>query len=201
MQIEKKYSRHPAIGYKDLHQLRQYVKGIRGAIAGGCFKNIFQQQKVRDVDIFFENEKDFNHALKKYSKNTSYKRIYDNENCVGFKHKETKVMVELVRSLYLSCEDTLDKFDFTIVKAAYYLPKGKDIYEFVYHPDFFEHLLLQKLVIDDHIEKPVSTFNRALKYSKYGFGLCLESKQKLTLEIINRGDVTQLSNDLYFGFD
>jgi len=197
----RKYDQHPAIGYKELHQLRQYVKGTKGFIAGGCFKNIFQKQKVRDIDIFFDCEEDFNQALRKYQKSKKYKRVYENETCVGFLNKETKVMVELVRSLYLPCEDTLDRFDFTIVKAAYILPKGKEEYQFVYHAKFFEHLLLGMLVLDEHIEKPVATFNRTLKYAKYGFGLCLESKQILTKEIIERGDITQLTNDLYFGFD
>lgn len=196
-----KYTHHPAGSYKQLHQLRQYVKGTKGFIAGGCFKNIFLNQPIRDIDVFFDCVEDFDQAVKKYAKDKKYKKIYENDNCIGYRNKETKVTVELVRSLLVSCESTLDRFDFTIVKAAYILPKGKEEYQFVYHPKFFEHLMLGKLVIDEHIEKPVATFNRALKYAKYGFGLCLESKQVLTKEVIERGDVSQLTNDLYFGFD
>jgi len=198
---KQNYNSQAAIGYRELHQLRQYVKGTKGFIAGGCFKNIFQKQVVRDIDIFFDCEDDFNQAVKKYNKKKEYKKIYENDNCIGYRNIKTKTSVELIRSIYSPVEETLNRFDFTVVKAAYILPKGQEEYKFVYHPKFFEHLLLGKLVIDDHIEKPVATFNRALKYAKYGFGLCLESKQILTKEIIERGDVTQLSNDLYFGFD
>ena len=39
--------------------LDTYMAGHNGFIAGGCFKNIFNNEKIKDVDIFFESESDF----------------------------------------------------------------------------------------------------------------------------------------------
>ena len=30
-----------------------YMEGHRGFIAGGCFKNIFNNEKIKDIDMFF----------------------------------------------------------------------------------------------------------------------------------------------------
>jgi hypothetical protein len=195
------YLTHPAISYVQLHQLRKYLKGINGFIAGGCFKNIFQGEKARDIDIFFENVENYELALKVYQKKKNLKEVYSNDNCTGFYDTKNKISVELIKSIFGSCRETLDRFDFTIVKVAFHSPINDEEPKLIYHPKFFEHLLLRRLVIDGDVPKPVATFNRALKYAKYGYGLCRESKQNLTKMIIERGDVTQLTNDLYFGFD
>lgn len=42
-----------------LNWLDEYMTGHKGFICGGCFKNIFNKEKVKDLDIFFENESDF----------------------------------------------------------------------------------------------------------------------------------------------
>lgn len=39
--------------------LDKYMEGHKGFIAGGCFKNIFSGERVKDIDIFFESESDF----------------------------------------------------------------------------------------------------------------------------------------------
>lgn len=39
-----------------LNWLDEYMTGHKGFICGGCFKNIFNKEKVKDLDIFFENE-------------------------------------------------------------------------------------------------------------------------------------------------
>ena len=35
------------------------MQGHKGFIAGGCFKNILSREEVKDVDIFFHNQSDF----------------------------------------------------------------------------------------------------------------------------------------------
>ena len=39
-----------------LNWLDEYMIGHKGFICGGCFKNIFSKEKVKDLDIFFEKE-------------------------------------------------------------------------------------------------------------------------------------------------
>lgn len=38
-------------------------KATKGFIAGGCFKNILSGERVKDIDIFFESESDFQEAV------------------------------------------------------------------------------------------------------------------------------------------
>lgn len=45
-----------------LNWLDEYMTGHKGFICGGCFKNIFNKEKVKDLDIFFENKSDFDDA-------------------------------------------------------------------------------------------------------------------------------------------
>ena len=37
--------------------LKRFLLGTNGIIAGGCFKNIFNGERVKDVDIFFRNKR------------------------------------------------------------------------------------------------------------------------------------------------
>jgi hypothetical protein len=183
--------------------LKKYIKHNKGFIAGGVFKNIFLKEKIRDIDIFFKCEEDFKKAESKYNKNNNFKKIYGNDNCVAFYEKSTKITVELVKSQFYPVEEMISKFDFTIVKFALHKIENEDNVEYrlLYHPQFFEHLLNRRLVIDDGMVNSVATFNRVLKYCGYGYGLCHGSKIKLIEEIILNGNVENMSSQLYFGFD
>ena len=66
--------------------------------------------------------------------------------------------------------------------------------------DFFEDLILKKLVLEPDILFPISTFERSYRYRGYGYGLCKESKANL-LNALQGADTTNLSNELYFGLD
>ncbi len=68
---------------------------------------------------------------------------------------------------------------------------------------FFEHLQMNRLVIDNLILFPVSTFERSYKYRDYGFRLCKESRIKL-LQAINEQefiDEADFIASLYNGLD
>lgn len=180
-----------------------FMTGHKGFIAGGCFKNIFSDQKIKDVDIFFESEGDWNEALNYYKSQTEdFSFVYENENATGFKHIKSKQKLEIIKSRFGKPDELIRDFDFTIAKFAYYKDKSNDDveYKFIYHPDFFEHLTLKKLVMDESSLFPVNTFERSYKYQKYGFGMCRETKQKL-LKLLQGANVEDVESSLYFGFD
>jgi len=192
-----------SFNYVELRGLEKYIKGTKGFIAGGCFKDLFSSKDARDIDVFFESEDDYKNACLHYKRNKKHlKKIYENDNCTGYHDIKNDVGVELIKSIFGSPEAVISQFDFTIVKAAYYNSRleGHDP-QFIYHTDFFEHLTLKRLVIDDNMPKAVATLNRSWKYAKYGYGLCKESKFILTNAIIERGIVDEITGDLYFGFD
>ena len=50
------------------------MMGHKGYIAGGCFKNIFNGEKIKDIDIFFDDEEEF--LLRRGILRQSDRRIY-----------------------------------------------------------------------------------------------------------------------------
>jgi hypothetical protein len=198
------YVKSPINSYPQLFKYRKYLDKINGFIAGGSFKDIFTSKHVRDIDIFFYTENDFNDAVKYYKTVFRFKEIYQNDNCVAFYDKRNSLTIELIKSIFGTPEAVISQFDFTIVKVALERTtnaEGEVDYNLISHARFFEHLLLNKLVIDEGMPKSVATFNRVLKYTRYGFNLCRESKVKLVEAIKADGDIKDINGDLYFAFD
>jgi hypothetical protein len=186
--------------YPQLLWLRQFLPyGETGDvfIAGGCFKNIFNRQPCKDIDIFFKEERCvqgmINHfEAGKFSKEC--KKIYESSNAIGFKWKDYKI--DLVKSRFGEAKELIEWFDFTICKFAM---DRDDVY---FEARFWADLHLQRLVIDDKIVKPLSTLERTWKYAKYGYMLCRESKRVLAHAIINEAPpLDQISKEFYNGFD
>lgn len=192
-----------------LRQLDKFMVDHRGFIAGGCFKNLFNNEHIKDVDIFFESLNDFSDAVNHLNDNENFSALYTSKNVHAYRHNPSNVIVELVSTIFGTPEEIINQFDFTIVKFAYYkeLTKnenGEEVCEYkaVYHKQFFEHLHLKRLIIDDQIPKPISTFERMLKYRKYGYIPCVESKLKCINEIrkLPENEILVPTN-FYEGFD
>jgi len=47
------------LNYRQLWWLDKFLVGHKGFIAGGCFKNIFNNEHVKDLDIFLKVNKIF----------------------------------------------------------------------------------------------------------------------------------------------
>jgi hypothetical protein len=194
-----------------LRQLDQYMVDHKGYIAGGVFKNIFNNEKIKDVDIFFENEKDYVEAKDKFSKNDKYTFRYQNDKVTAYRNKETMVTVELIKHKYKSPLDMIDEFDFTITKFVYYkgLEEGNEdevkdvVWKIAYHKRFFEHLHMKRLVIDNEIVLPVNTFNRMFRYAVYDYFPCRETKAKIIQALRENPSFSNelLSQELYNRLD
>lgn len=191
--------------------LDKYMAGHKGFIAGGCFKNILSGQQVKDIDIFFESNDDFQDAVDLFNSDEyqkeGWKFKYRNAKAYAFQKEGEKVWVELIESEFGTPEEILRSFDFTVVKMAYYKKvkfknenEEKDIenvvgyeYRLLHHEDFFEHLYMKRLVIDENIPFPISTWERTYRYKGYGYNMCRETKRKL-LEAIQKTNID--SDDL-----
>lgn len=197
-----------------IHRLDTYMRGHKGFIAGGSFKNILLDQDIKDVDIYFANQQDWAEADEYFNKSENYKFSYENDKVRAYKNKYSKIRVELIRVMYGSPAEVINLFDFTVTKFAYYkniITKYNDEtheeeesieYRVIHHKDFFEHLQMKRLVIDNRIIRPGSTYERTYKYRSYGFNLCRESKIKI-IEALRSPefDASDLSASLYDGFD
>jgi hypothetical protein len=193
-----------------VHVLDNYLIGHKGFIAGGCFKNLFNCEKVKDIDVFFQNEIEFQKAKAYFNENQEYFYDYDNNKVFAFKNKDTNITVELIFSVFGSPEEIIEGFDFTITKMAYYNElvadeegEGDHVEnKIIHHSDYFEHLFFKRLVIDNRLPFPVSTFERALRYKAYGYSLCRESKGKLVDGIrTNTNPEDDIFKSLYDGLD
>lgn len=53
-----------------LNWLDEFMIGHNGFICGGCFKNIFNKENVKDIDMFFESESDYEDAVQYFDSMT-----------------------------------------------------------------------------------------------------------------------------------
>ena len=233
-----------------LNWLDEFMEGHKGFICGGCFKNIFNKEKVKDLDIFFKSSSDFNDAVNYFDSMTpgydegdgalseedaQYRFLYENPNVKAYVHKRTGVRIELCCKIFGTAEEILNQFDFTIVKFAYYkaevedetgaeveasddpwLKEFEDLlgetdagkskthveYKILMDDKFFEHLHMKRLVTDNAIPFPMSTFERMFRYAKYGYFPCKEAKMKIIKELRELSEQqVELSENLYDGMD
>lgn len=220
-----------------LNWLDEFMAGHKGFICGGCFKNIFNQDKVKDIDIFFNNQEDFDDAIQYFDSMTpgyqyddkrseEYLFVYENDNVKAYKHKETGIRLELCCKVFGTVEEILGNFDFTITKFAYYkeevadeipfaplessdtvqeideIPSTHIEYKILMDDKFFEHLHMKRLVTDDKIPYPMSTFERVFRYARYGYFPCKETKMKIISALRDLTDEQiSLSDSLYDGMD
>lgn len=207
----------PRDNYFALSWLEPFMRGHKGFIAGGCFKNIFNGEKVKDLDIFFENMGDFSRAVDYFDvlcKEGKYDHAYTNPNVVAYKHKRTGVVLELCRKIFGTPTEIISQFDFTITKFAYFkkevetqdplelLPETHTEHWVVMDDHFFEHLHTKRLVTDDKILYPMSTFERMIRYIRYGYMPCKETKLKIATAIHDSApELLTTSRSLYDGVD
>jgi hypothetical protein len=165
-----------------LSQFNQYLHHDGDCIAGGFAKHVFTGARPRDLDLYFINEQNMKDTYNRMISD-GWEQSYTNANATGLRRDHTSV--DLVTYSYGTAENIINGFDFSITKFAYrMIADGKSIrYEAVFHPDFFEHLTTHRLVIDDDMVMPLSTFQRMFKYTRYGYNMCRESKVKLLMAI------------------
>lgn len=225
--------------YQMINWLDKFMVGHKGFICGGCFKNIFSKEKVKDLDIFFESKEDWDEAVAYFDSMTpgyegndkrpeEYYFSYQSHNVKAYKHQESGIRIELCRKIFGTAEQILNQFDFTITKFAYYkveveVETGAEVesdpfgiesvsqerkpethieYKVMMDDKFFEHLYLHRLVADNAIPYPMSTYDRMFKYAKYGFFPCKETKMKV-IQAIHQlpKEQLKLSESLYDGMD
>lgn len=166
---EAMFRRGTVADFPILSMLVPYLEGHNGYIAGGVFKDILENKMPRDVDIWFNTAEDFNAAVREYKKR-GYKPTFETDNAYGYKHP-SGLNVELIKHQFGYVEDVLESFDFTVAKFALEQDGG-----IIYDTDFFAHLKDKVLVMKGYAPNPVNTWERTLKYTKYGFRTPTETK-------------------------
>ena len=109
--------------------LDKYMEGHKGFIAGGCFKNILSGERVKDIDIFFESESDFQEAIDSFNdekhQKEGWKFKYRNEKVCAFQKEGEKVWIEFIESEFGKIDEknknpeltSINTFNDTVKKA------------------------------------------------------------------------------------
>jgi hypothetical protein len=208
-----------------MHRYDKMLFHVGDMIAGGFAKNAVLGNRPRDLDMYFTSVNDLEDTRQRLMAD-GWEERYRSAHAIGVTDGHTSV--DLVKMGYGSAERILSTFDFTICKFAWVRvaedaeqePDAGQADEneggagdypcsAVFASTFFEHLAMKRLVIDDRLPLPLSTFQRMFKYTRYGFNLCRASKVKLLAAITNTiielpgesGIDEALSNILYEGID
>lgn len=179
--MDEKFVTKSNDNFNMLKFLDKYLEGHNGFIAGGCFKNILSGEKVKDIDIFFFNEAQYTYAegyFNQLVEGSDWYVKYENEKAKAYQKEGSSIWIELIKSIFGTPEFILSNFDFTITKFAY-AKADNGGFKVIRHKDYFEHLHMKRLVLDENIPFPVSTWERSYRYKGYGYNLCRESKAKL----------------------
>lgn len=152
--------------------LDKYMEGHKGFIAGGCFKNILSGEKVKDIDIFFESESDFQEAVNLFNdgrhQKEGWKFKYRNEKVYAFQKEGEKVWVEFIESEFGKPEEILRSFDFTVAKMAYYKEPKYEEKEVVYPRTGVPVFMLKDVGIGFRtIEGATEVANLLVKYNAF----------------------------------
>jgi hypothetical protein len=190
-----------------IRDLIRYIGNNNGYVAGGCFKNLLNSQKVKDVDVFFRSKEDFDSAVSLFENNLEYVKYYENENVVAFKDLEKEINVELIKTVFLEPAEMLKSFDFTICQFALFHKEEEKfneeknetekirVYSVLYHENFFKDLFMKRLVLDgdeQRLKFKMSVFNRFVKYMSYGYTPCFFTKLKIAkmLAEVDKSDIS-----------
>lgn len=129
-------------------------------IAGGCFSSLLAGRKVKDIDVFTDNQEGLIAALEKSGMKPTFKNYWVCNFKIG------KFTVQVVRGYeYHRPVDVIESFDFTIVCAVY---DGESLYV---DERFFMDNAQHRLVVRA-LPKPLSTMQRMMKYASRGYRVC-----------------------------
>ena len=136
-------------------------------VAGGAFRSVATGNTPKDIDVFFYNVGGYNNAIERFRASKKYDAVYKTPRSAGFKHISSEMVIDLVCYQFGTPEEVLNRFDFTVCKAALF--KQGDMYVFAHHPLFHKHIEERRLFTTNDIENPDLFFNRMVRYVKYGF--------------------------------
>ena len=156
-------------------------------LAGGFYKDLFSRLVPKDFDFFFTDKETFQEAYEYFStlprlggEARPPKLKYENNNAVSYQMgnsylgDEIYSSVELIKKDFNDVETTLDRFDFTVTKAAFFRKNGKTF--IMKHIDIDKDVSYRTLRFEN-IEsvKTENIVERVLRYQGYGFKITRDS--------------------------
>lgn len=151
------------------NRIAEYYDGSF-SICGGAIRALSEGNRVKDFDIFSPNPDKMVDSLKPV-----LEMKHSTESFVDFDCDLGKIQV--IKSHKITSPlDIMDLFDFTVVCASF---DGTTLYV---DDRFWMDIGTKNLVIKN-LPKPLSTFQRSLRYAKRGYTMCPVNQLKLMTAI------------------
>lgn len=164
-------------------------------ICGGVMRAFYsmpydREEIVKDIDLYFADQSVFDSFLETMKKN-GYEPDFESERAITYKSKKKDgPAIQAIRYVMGSVEVVLCEFDFTIVKC------GADYQEVVMHRDFKDGLENGALIYCGS-RLPLSSLNRAFKYTSRGYWLPAVQMIAILTDINEKLDITNAAQVLY----
>lgn len=142
-------------------------------VAGGAILSALTNEPINDYDIFSNDSA----KVIQYFDSKQYKKTFENDRIVNYIIDNKKVQI-ITAYQFLDMKSCIDNFDFTIICAAY---DGKKL---EIHNNFYLDVAQKRLVINK-LNFPLSSMQRAFKYTRRGYFLCPVGMSTLLKEIVN----------------
>lgn len=196
----------------DTHHEKKFLKSLfkdrllrilaeNGAfVAGGCIRSIFTSQPIRDIDIFFRDQKSYQN-VKAYMEKMSgeYKLICNTSRADTFESKATQnsgqsqleltygpsylvdnnIQIQLVCMEFDEPIGTISRFDFRCCMGAFDFLED----EFIFDENFMSDNARRILTFNVDCWKPLASLFRLQKYQQKGYRITDESLLLMTLAI------------------
>ena len=152
---------------KELGEVAPVLSHSKAILAGGAITALFSGERIRDWDIYFRFSEDRDKAEVAFLREG--RLTFSTDLARTYKWGQRQKVFQLIHSQELSGEpeQIFEHYDFTICMAAYDFVNKT----FVFHPDFFKHLALRRLVFHHKTLFPICSLLRTIKYQKRGFAV------------------------------
>lgn len=164
--------------YKKIKFLEYYVNAFDCYVAGGCFKDLFENKRPKDIDLFFKDVDSFEKALTLIKENERFELVSETGTSTTFYDNVVCLNIQLIKNYtFKSSINLLNDFDFTVTKCVLYLKDGQ--LTILKDKDFNYDLSHKTLRFERDLTAPVSTFLRVFRYIDYGFKITDDSIRNL----------------------
>jgi len=150
-------------------------------IAGGAVRAVFANEPIKDIDIFFFSEADYN----KFKSNViigdldSNDPAFETDSAISYNYKGMNY--QLIKKMFGTPEFILNNFDFTVCMGLY----SPEENNFLLHDNFLEDLSCRILYYNIESKFPIASIYRMKKYINKGYQVPAIEILKLALRANN----------------
>jgi hypothetical protein len=159
-------------------------------VAGGAvMKTLINQPLDTDVDVWFNNAKQFDKAYKLME--AEFKRVKETNWAATFEVNEFEVQL-IAKGFYQTAEMLISEFDITVCQFAWDGTK-------LYCGEYSQADLATRLLKTHHMNSPHTTALRCLKYATRGFKMLpqdMEALNKAAMDVFIQSDIQGCKKDL-----